>query len=97
MAQDKLIDGKYEYFAFISYKEEDAEWAKWLQRKLEHYKLPTAVRKEKPELPDRISPIYEYKSEAAAALRQQEIIPDFAASVKKILAIGFFVLIDAIE
>ena len=35
--------------------------------------------------------------EAAAALRQQEIIPGFAASVKKILAIGFFVLIDAIE
>lgn len=24
-----MIDGKYEYFAFISYKEEDAEWAKW--------------------------------------------------------------------
>ena len=43
MAQDKLIDGKYEYFAFISYKEEDAEWAKWLQRKLEHYKLLVLV------------------------------------------------------
>ena len=73
MAQDKLIDGKYEYFAFISYKEEDAEWAKWLQRKLEHYKLPTAIRKEKPELPERISPIYEYKSEAGGG-RLKEVI-----------------------
>jgi len=44
MAQGKLIDGKYEYFAFISYKEEDAEWAKWLQWKLEHYRLLSGVR-----------------------------------------------------
>ena len=28
------------YFAFISYKREDEEWAKWLQHKLEHYKSP---------------------------------------------------------
>ena len=27
------------HFAFISYKREDEEWAKWLQHKLEHYKL----------------------------------------------------------
>lgn len=68
-----MIDGKYEYFAFISYKEEDAEWAKWLQRKLEHYKLPTALRKEHPHLPERISPIYEYKSEAGGG-RLKEVI-----------------------
>ena len=68
-----MIDGKYEYFAFISYKEEDAEWAKWLQHKLEHYKLPTTIRKEKPELPERISPIYEYKSEAGGG-RLKEVL-----------------------
>lgn len=68
-----MIDGKFEYFAFISYKEEDAEWAKWLQRKLEHYKLPTALRKENPELPERVSPIYEYKSEAGGG-RLKEVI-----------------------
>lgn len=28
------------YFAFISYKTEDAEWAVWLQHELEHYHLP---------------------------------------------------------
>jgi len=68
MGQTKLIDGKYEYFAFISYKDEgkDAETAKWLQHKLEHYKLPVAIRKERPDLPERISPIYEYKSEAGS-------------------------------
>lgn len=68
-----MIDGKYEYFAFISYKEEDAEWAQWLQHKLEHYKLPTTIRKEKPELPERVSPIYEYKSEAGGG-RLKEVL-----------------------
>lgn len=86
MAQDKLIDGKYEYFAFISYKEEDAEWAKWLQRKLEHYKLPTTIRKEKPELPEHISPIYEYKSEAGGG-RLKEVIWKGLTSSKYLIVI----------
>ena len=86
MAQDKLIDGKYEYFAFISYKEEDAEWAKWLLHKLEHYKLPTAIRKEKPELPERISPIYEYKSEAGGG-RLKEVIWKGLTSSKYLIVI----------
>ena len=81
-----LIDGKYEYFAFISYKEEDAKWAKWLQRKLEHYKLPTAIRKEKPELPERISPIYEYKSEASGS-RLKEVIWKGLTSSKFLIVI----------
>lgn len=81
-----MIDGKYEYFAFISYKEEDAEWAKWLQRKLEHYKLPTALRKENPELPERISPIYEYKSEAGGG-RLKDVIWKGLASSKYLIII----------
>jgi len=31
-----------EYFAFISYKSEDVEWATWLQHELEHYHLPAS-------------------------------------------------------
>lgn len=31
-----------EYYAFISYKSEDVEWAIWLQHELEHYHLPTS-------------------------------------------------------
>ena len=30
----------FEYYAFISYQRNDEEWAKWLQKKLEYYKLP---------------------------------------------------------
>lgn len=33
---------EYTYYAFISYKREDESWAKWMQDKLERYKLPTA-------------------------------------------------------
>lgn len=31
-----------QYFAFISYKSEDVEWAVWLQHELEHYHLPAS-------------------------------------------------------
>lgn len=40
-----MIQKKYTNIAFISYKREDEAWAKWLQKKLEHYKLPTEIRK----------------------------------------------------
>lgn len=33
---------KKEYFAFISYKSEDVEWAIWVQHELEHYHLPAS-------------------------------------------------------
>lgn len=88
MGQTTLIDGKYEYFAFISYKDEgkDAEIAKWLQHKLEHYKLPIAVRKERPELPERISPIYEYKSEAGSG-RLKDVLWQGLTSSKYLIII----------
>ena len=53
----------YRYFAFISYKREDEKWAKWLQKKLESYSLPTAIRKENPNLPNKIRPIFRDQSE----------------------------------
>ena len=49
---------EYRYLAFISYKREDEKWAKWLHHKLEHYKLPTSIRKINPSLPDRVRPVF---------------------------------------
>lgn len=49
---------KYTNFAFISYKREDEKWAKWLQKRLESYKLPATIRKETPSLPKYIRPIF---------------------------------------
>lgn len=47
-----------QYYAFISYKREDEMWAKRLQRKLESYKLPTIIRKERPDLPKYLRPVF---------------------------------------
>jgi hypothetical protein len=38
----------YQYSAFISYSWDDEKWAKWLQKRLETYRLPTALQKELP-------------------------------------------------
>ena len=40
------LDEKYRYYAFISYNHKDEREAKWLQRQLEHYRLPSVARKE---------------------------------------------------
>ncbi len=57
-----MIDGKYRYFAFISYKREDERWAKWLQYQLEHYKLPSSLNG-RSDLPKEIRPIFKDTSE----------------------------------
>lgn len=45
---------EFEYYAFISYKREDEKWAKWLQRKIENYKLPAKLYRENPQLPQKL-------------------------------------------
>ena len=37
----------YKYFAFISYNTKDAKWARKIQRKLEHYRMPTTLCNQK--------------------------------------------------
>jgi hypothetical protein len=59
---DKNINGQYRYYAFISYKREDEEWAKWLQHKLEHYKLPSNLDG-RTDLPKEIRPVFKDTSE----------------------------------
>ena len=46
------------YLAFISYKHEDKEYAKWLQQKLESFRLPLYLREERPDLPEYPRPIF---------------------------------------
>lgn len=53
----------FQYYAFISYKHEDEKWAKWLQHKLENYKLPSIIRKEIPRLPRYIRPVFRDKTD----------------------------------
>ena len=38
-----MAESTYKYFAFISYNSKDTEWGKRLQKKLEHYRLPSTL------------------------------------------------------
>lgn len=51
----------YHYKAFISHTECDSEWAKKLHTKLNHYSIPTKVKKAHPELPSNLRPVFWYK------------------------------------
>ena len=65
-------ENKFKYFAFISYKREDEEWAKWLQHKLEHYKLPSNLNG-RTDLPKEIRPIFRDQSDLAGGVLADEI------------------------
>ena len=67
MAQEK------EYFAFISYQRKDEEWADRLRSKLEHYRLPSSVRKQDASLPKEIRPIFRDALELAGGVLATEI------------------------
>ena len=47
-----------QYYAFISYKREDKRDAKRLQHQLEYYRLPNQLRRDNPDLPEYVRPIF---------------------------------------
>ena len=49
---------QYRYFAFISYSRKDIKWAKWLQKALQNYMLPSKLIRTHKELPKRITPVF---------------------------------------
>ena len=67
------MNHEYKYIAFISYKREDEKWAKWLQRKLEHYKLPTSVRKTNLSLPEWVRPVFKDTTDLAGGVLEKTI------------------------
>lgn len=67
------MEANQEYFAFISYKREDEKWASWLQHKVEHYNLPSKVRKGNGELPKNLRPVFKDTSELASGVLSKEI------------------------
>lgn len=58
---------QYTYYAFISYQRKDEKWAKWLQRKLENYKLPVANAKNASDKKSKyIRPVFRDKTDLTA-------------------------------
>lgn len=60
-----MNESKYKYYAFISYKREDEEWAAWLQHEFEHYHLPSTLNG-RPDLPTEFGPIFRDVDELSA-------------------------------
>ncbi len=51
-------DDECDYYAFISYSRHDHKIAHWLQNNLEAYSLPTALKKQFPQLPRKLRPSF---------------------------------------
>ncbi len=62
------------YRAFISYSHADEVHAAWLQRALERYRPPTALRSSRPDLPARLFPVFRDSAELATSNDLQESI-----------------------
>ena len=72
---------EYTNIAFISYKREDEKWAKWLQKKLESYRIPTTIRNENTSLPKYIRPIFRDKTDlSGGSLLHEELEKELLAS-----------------
>ena len=61
-----MAQQEYDYYGFISYNRHDRKEAVRLQQQLERYKLPKSLRKEFPDLPARVSPIFLDQSDLVA-------------------------------
>ncbi len=62
------------YKAFISYSHADGAHASWLQRALERYRTPKASRRARPDLPERLYPVFRDSDELASSTDLSESI-----------------------
>jgi tetratricopeptide (TPR) repeat protein len=62
------------YKAFISYSHADEAHASWLQRALERYRTPKALRRSRPDRPARLYPIFRDSAELATSTDLSESI-----------------------
>ena len=73
------IEGDYSYYAFISYNHRDEKIAKWVQYRLEHYKLPSVARRE---IGEDISlrPVFRYVSDLGVGVLRDALKKELEAS-----------------
>lgn len=64
---------EFSYYAFISYSRADEKWAKWIQRRLETYRFPTALRRENQNLPGKIFPICRDKTDLPGGVLWEQL------------------------
>lgn len=77
---------KFTYYAFISYKHGDMKWGRWLQRSLEHYRLPSALCRER-QLPKRLTPIFRDETDLGAGKSVHDNLMDKLSQSKYLIVI----------
>lgn len=75
------------YIAFLSYSHADERWARWLQRRLERYRVPARLCAQRPELPARLYPVFRDRDELASANDLSESIQAAMADSGALIAI----------
>lgn len=57
------------YAAFLSYSHQDQKWARWVHRRLEHYRVPKRLRSGAPDkaFPERLRPVFRDREELPSA------------------------------
>lgn len=73
------ISSSNKYFAFISYKREDEEWAIWFQHEMENYHLPVSLNG-RDGLPSKFRPVFRDVDELKAGCLPEQIYDALATS-----------------
>lgn len=63
----------YKYYAFISYQRKDEKWAQWLQKQLEHYKLPVNISRQHPNIPQSLRPVFKDTTDLSGAKLKESL------------------------
>ncbi len=74
------MEHQYKYYAFVSYSRKDEKYAKWIQDKLEAYKLPSKVVHDNPDLKKGIRPVFRDKTDLGAGVLYENLGKELAAS-----------------
>lgn len=77
---------EYKYNAFISYNREDKKWAELLQRNLDSYKIPQAIKSIFPDVPVTVSPVFRDVTDLDSGLLS-EVIEDALSASKYLIVI----------
>ena len=74
------MNQEYAYYAFISYKRENWQWASWMKKNLQSYRLPVKTHKQHPTLPRRFNRVFLDKTNLTPGILEERLRDEVQAS-----------------
>lgn len=71
---------EFNYYAFVSYSRKDIKIAKWVQKKLESYRLPAKIRKENSGIPKTLYPVFRDQTDLSGTELEEALKAELRAS-----------------